>query len=140
MFKVLFMKGNPEAPRCGFSNTMCSRLFPPLLFFFWQHLKHCLHCPGILKQAGLTKYSTFDILQDDKIRQGKIAGGSSFSHYWGLKKHSKWPTYPQLYHKGELLGGLGWWILKVVKKLSTDLLFIDIIKEMIEDGELQEMI
>ena len=39
------------------------------------------------------KYSTFDILQDDEVRQG-------------LKKFSNWPTYPQLYVKGELIGGL----------------------------------
>ena len=39
------------------------------------------------------EYGSFDILQDDDVRQG-------------LKKHSNWPTYPQLYVKGELIGGL----------------------------------
>ncbi len=44
------------------------------------------------------KYGTFDILQDDEVRQG-------------LKKFSNWPTYPQLYVNGELIGGLD--IIKV---------------------------
>lgn len=39
------------------------------------------------------KFGTFDILEDDEVRQG-------------LKKFSNWPTYPQLYAKGELIGGL----------------------------------
>lgn len=47
-------------------------------------------------------YNTFDILQDDKVRQG-------------LKKYSNWPTYPQLYVNGELVGGLD--IIKV-KEMS----------------------
>ena len=51
------------------------------------------------------KYNSFDILQDEDIRQG-------------LKEFSNWPTYPQLYVKGELIGGL------------------DIIKEMHASGEL----
>lgn len=50
-------------------------------------------------------YSTFDILQDEEVRQG-------------LKVYSDWPTYPQLYIKGELIGGL------------------DIVKEMVADGSL----
>ena len=53
------------------------------------------------------KYESFDILQDDEIRQG-------------LKEYSNWPTYPQLYVKGELVGGL------------------DILKEMHASGELVE--
>lgn len=52
------------------------------------------------------KYETFDILEDEEVRQG-------------LKTFSNWPTYPQLYVKGELLGGL------------------DIVKEMQTAGELQ---
>jgi len=80
---VLFMKGCPSTPRCGFSRTTV----------------------GILDEVGIP-YTTFDILTDDEVRQG-------------LKTFSKWPTYPQLYVKGELLGGL------------------DIIKEMKESGELE---
>ncbi|XP_076438272.1 glutaredoxin-3-like [Babylonia areolata] len=81
---MLFMKGCPDTPRCGFSKTMTQ----------------------ILSETGV-KYETFDILTDEEVRQG-------------LKKFSNWPTYPQLYVNGELLGGL------------------DIIKEMKENGELQE--
>ena len=51
----------------------------------------------ILNDAGV-KYETFDILTDDEVRQG-------------LKEYSKWPTYPQLYVDGELIGGLD--IMKV---------------------------
>lgn len=52
------------------------------------------------------QYETFDILTDEEVRQG-------------LKTFSDWPTYPQVYVKGELIGGL------------------DIIKEMLANGELQ---
>lgn len=79
---MLFMKGNKEAARCGFSR---------------QTLE-------ILNGTGLG-YDTFDILQDEEVREG-------------LKKYSMWPTYPQLYVKGELIGGL------------------DIIKELEESGDL----
>ena len=50
------------------------------------------------------KHGTFDILQDEEVRQG-------------LKKFSNWPTYPQLYVKGELIGGLD--IVKVRTVLKT---------------------
>nr|QSX72247.1 glutaredoxin 3 [Halichondria panicea] len=80
---MLFMKGSPEEPQCGFSRTVC----------------------GILQECGAT-FETFDILSDDKVRQG-------------LKKFSNWPTYPQLYVKGELIGGLD--ILKELKE-SDELL------------------
>ena len=53
-------------------------------------------------------YETFDILSDPDVRQG-------------LKEFSKWPTYPQLYVKGELVGGL------------------DIAQEMADDGELADL-
>lgn len=79
---MVFMKGNPAAPRCGFSNTLM----------------------GILKETGLP-FETFDILSDDEVRQG-------------LKTFSNWQTYPQVYVKGELIGGL------------------DIIKEMKDSDEL----
>ena len=79
---MLFMKGVPSAPRCGFSRQIVE----------------------ILDSLD-AKYGTFDILQDEEVRQG-------------LKEYSDWPTYPQLYVDGELIGGL------------------DIVKEMVEDGEL----
>ncbi|KAI8621660.1 thioredoxin-like protein [Chytriomyces sp. MP71] len=78
---MLFMKGNPDQPRCGFSRQISQ----------------------ILKDQGVA-FETFDILEDDEVRQG-------------LKEFSNWPTYPQLYAKGELLGGL------------------DIVKEMVESGD-----
>ncbi|XP_065828246.1 glutaredoxin-3-like [Oscarella lobularis] len=82
---MLFMKGSSDAPRCGFSKTIC----------------------GILNETGV-KYSTFDILQDEEVRQG-------------LKKYSDWPSYPQLYIKGELIGGLD--IVKELKE-SNELLTV----------------
>jgi len=80
---VVFMKGNPGEPKCGFSKTLM----------------------GILKETNIS-FETFDILSDEDVRQG-------------LKKFSNWPTYPQVYVKGELVGGL------------------DIIKELVEAGELE---
>ncbi|KAJ3253497.1 Glutaredoxin 3 [Chytriomyces hyalinus] len=81
---MLFMKGNPDQPRCGFSRQIVQ----------------------LLKDQSIA-FDTFDILEDDEVRQG-------------LKEFSNWPTYPQLYAKGELLGGL------------------DIVKEMIESGDFKE--
>eukprot|EP00884_Botryococcus_braunii_P020791 jgi/Botrbrau1/7396/Bobra.0316s0037.1 len=66
---MLFMKGTPEAPRCGFSKKVVE----------------------VLERAALP-FGTFDILSDEEVRQG-------------LKEYSQWPTYPQLYAGGELLGG-----------------------------------
>jgi Grx4 family monothiol glutaredoxin len=83
---MLFMKGTPEAPRCGFSRKVVDALVA----------------------EGL-QFGSFDILTDDIVRQG-------------LKTYSNWPTYPQLYVKGELLGGC------------------DIILEMKENGELKEVL
>ncbi|XP_011553485.3 glutaredoxin 3 [Plutella xylostella] len=79
---MVFMKGNRDSPKCGFSRTLIQ----------------------ILNGTGV-QYETFDILTDEEVRQG-------------LKEYSDWPTYPQLYVKGELVGGL------------------DIIKELLENGEL----
>ena len=67
---MLFMKGTPEAPRCGFSSKVVD----------W------------LGAAGVKGFGTFDILSDEEVRQG-------------LKEYSDWPTYPQLYVDGELVGG-----------------------------------
>ena len=67
---MLFMKGNPQEPRCGFSRKAVA----------------------ILQDAGVA-FGSFDILSDEEVRQG-------------LKTFSNWPTFPQLYSKGALLGGL----------------------------------
>ncbi|KAL3162517.1 hypothetical protein ABBQ32_010174 [Trebouxia sp. C0010 RCD-2024] len=83
---VLFMKGNPDAPRCGFSQQVVSAL-------------RSIDVP----------FDSHDILKDEELRQG-------------LKDYSQWPTYPQLYVKGELLGGC------------------DVILEMQQDGELKHAI
>jgi len=66
---VLFMKGTPLFPQCGFSSKAIAIL---------DHYK--------------LKYETIDVLQDMEIRQG-------------IKEYSEWPTIPQLYVKGEFLGG-----------------------------------
>ena len=81
---MLFMKGSPDAPRCGFSRQITELL-----------------------QAEKVKFDTFDILSDEEVRQG-------------LKTFSNWPTFPQLYADGKLLGGL------------------DVVKELQEEGELLE--
>jgi monothiol glutaredoxin len=80
---VLFMKGTPAMPQCGFSATV-------------------VH---ILTHVGV-KYKGVNVLADPEIRQG-------------IKDFSNWPTIPQLYVKGEFVGGC------------------DIIKEMFENGELR---
>ncbi|KAM8806158.1 glutaredoxin-3 [Eudromia elegans] len=79
---MLFMKGNKQVAKCGFSKQIIE----------------------IMNNTGVD-YETFDILEDEEVRQG-------------LKTYSNWPTYPQLYVKGELVGGL------------------DIVKELKENGEL----
>ncbi|KID86311.1 Monothiol glutaredoxin-related protein [Metarhizium guizhouense ARSEF 977] len=67
---MLFMKGTPSDPQCGFSRQMV----------------------GILRENSV-KYGFFNILADDEVRQG-------------LKEFAEWPTYPQLWIDGELVGGL----------------------------------
>ena len=76
---MLFMKGTPEAPRCGFSRRVSA----------------------LLTESGRA-YGTFDILGDEEVRQG-------------LKELSDWPTYPQLYVDGELVGGCD-----IVEQLAQD--------------------
>ena len=83
---VLFMKGTPDAPRCGFSAKTCQAL-----------------------SSVDIRFSSFDILEDEGVRQG-------------LKNISNWPTYPQLFVKGELVGGC------------------DIVLEMKESGELKDIL
>ncbi len=81
---VLFMKGTPLFPQCGFSSRAVA----------------------ILDHCGVA-YESVDVLQDQEIRSG-------------IKEFSEWPTIPQLYVKGEFLGGS------------------DIMMEMFEAGELQQ--
>lgn len=82
---VLFMKGNPMFPQCGFSAAVV----------------------GVLTQMQV-KFKGIDVLQDMEIREG-------------VKVFSSWPTIPQLYVKGEFVGGC------------------DIVREMYEAGELQKL-
>jgi monothiol glutaredoxin len=79
---VLFMKGTPIAPQCGFSAAVVQ----------------------ILSRLGIL-YSSIDVLSDPEIREG-------------IKVFSNWPTIPQLYIKGEFVGGC------------------DIVREMFQSGEL----
>ena len=67
---VLYMKGTPQFPQCGFSATATE----------------------ILKRCGVTEFASFNVLEDDELRQG-------------IKDYSKWPTIPQLYVGGEFVGG-----------------------------------
>ncbi len=83
---VLFMKGTPLFPQCGFSSRAVA----------------------ILDHCGVA-YDSVDVLQDMEVRQG-------------IKEYSSWPTIPQLYIKGEFVGGS------------------DIMMEMYESGELQQVI
>ena len=83
---VLFMKGTPLFPQCGFSSRAIAIL---------DHLS--------------VPFETVDVLQDPEIRQG-------------IKDYSEWPTVPQLYVKGEFVGGS------------------DIMMEMFQAGELQQLI
>ena len=83
---VLFMKGTPVFPQCGFSAAVV----------------------GVLSHLGI-KFKGVNVLDDDSIREG-------------IKQYSDWPTIPQLYVKGEFIGGC------------------DIIREMHETGKLMEML
>ena len=83
---VLFMKGTPVFPQCGFSAAVVQ----------------------ILSHLGV-KFKAIDVLKDPEIRQG-------------IKEFSSWPTIPQLYVKGEFVGGC------------------DIVREMYENGELQSFL
>ena len=82
---VLFMKGNPMFPQCGFSAAVVGAL---------TNMK--------------VKFKGIDVLQDMEVREG-------------IKQFSSWPTIPQLYVKGEFIGGC------------------DIVKEMYAAGELQKL-
>ncbi|GGY51094.1 Grx4 family monothiol glutaredoxin [Parvularcula lutaonensis] len=80
---MLFMKGSPQFPQCGFSAAVVQ----------------------ILDYLGV-QYGSMNVLADEDIRQG-------------IKTYSDWPTIPQLYVKGEFVGGC------------------DIVREMFEKGELR---
>ena len=82
---VLYMKGTPVFPQCGFSAAVVQ----------------------VLTHVGV-KFKSFDVLSDPSLRQG-------------IKDFSNWPTVPQLYVKGEFVGGC------------------DIVREMYESGELVEL-
>ena len=83
---VLFMKGTPQMPMCGFSSQVVQ----------------------ILDHLGVT-YKGLNVLDSDELRNG-------------VKAYSNWPTIPQLYVKGEFIGGC------------------DIIREMFQEGELQTLL
>lgn len=84
---VLYMKGTPQFPQCGFSATAAE----------------------ILKRCGVKDFVAVNILQDDEIRLA-------------IKEYANWPTIPQLYIKGEFIGGC------------------DIMREMYQEGELQKLL
>ncbi|MCY4148153.1 MAG: Grx4 family monothiol glutaredoxin [Gammaproteobacteria bacterium] len=83
---ILFMKGTPEFPQCGFSGRTAQ----------------------ILEACGV-HYASVNVLADDAVREG-------------IKQYSNWPTVPQLYIRGEFIGGC------------------DIMMEMYENGELEKLI
>lgn len=83
---VLYMKGTPQFPQCGFSAAVVE----------------------VLDRLGVS-FKGVDILRDDDLRQG-------------IKAFSSWPTLPQLYVKGEFIGGC------------------DIVREMYESGELASLL
>ena len=83
---VLFMKGTPDFPQCGFSAQTA----------------------GALRQLG-ARFQAYNIFEDPELREA-------------LKQHSSWPTYPQLYVQGELVGGC------------------DIAMEMFRSGELKTLL
>ena len=83
---VVFMKGTPEFPMCGFSGQVVQ----------------------ILDHVGVP-YRGINVLESDELRQG-------------MKAYANWPTIPQVYVKGEFIGGC------------------DIVREMFQAGELQNML
>ena len=83
---VLYMKGTPQAPQCGFSSATVQ----------------------LLKACGVQGLTTVDVLADPEIRDG-------------IKAYANWPTIPQLYIKGEFVGGA------------------DFVRVMFQQGELQKL-
>lgn len=81
---VLYMKGTPQFPQCGFSATAVK----------------------VLQACGVTDFYAVNVLADAALREG-------------VKQYANWPTFPQLYIRGQLVGGA------------------DIMREMYQSGELQ---
>lgn len=84
---VLYMKGTPQFPQCGFSAAAVQ----------------------VLKACGVTDFLSVNVLEDAAIRDG-------------VKQYGNWPTIPQLYVHGKLVGGA------------------DILREMYQSGELQQLL
>ncbi len=84
---VIYMKGSPEFPMCGFSAKAVS----------------------VLRQAGVKQMKSFDLLSDDEM-------------WTALEEVTQWPTSPQIFIKGQFIGGC------------------DIVTEMYESGELQQLL
>jgi monothiol glutaredoxin len=84
---VLYIKGTPRFPRCGFSATAVQ----------------------VLKACGVTNYFAVDVLESEELRQA-------------VKDYANWPTFPQLYVRGQLIGGA------------------DIMRELYQSGELQRIL
>ncbi|MDD3529537.1 MAG: Grx4 family monothiol glutaredoxin [Gallionellaceae bacterium] len=84
---VLYMKGTPQFPQCGFSATAVK----------------------VLQACGVTDFHAVNVLADEALREG-------------VKQYASWPTFPQLYVRGQLVGGA------------------DIMREMYQSGELQRLL
>lgn len=84
---VLYMKGTPQFPQCGFSATAVQ----------------------ILKACGVNDFFSVNVLEEPEIREG-------------IKQYANWPTIPQLYIKGQFVGGA------------------DIMRELFQSGELQQLL
>lgn len=84
---VLYMKGTPQFPQCGFS----------------------ANAVNLLKACGVTSFLAVNVLEDPEIRQG-------------VKDYASWPTIPQLYIRGQFVGGS------------------DIMREMYQSGDLQKLL
>lgn len=84
---ILYMKGSPQFPQCGFSGRATQ----------------------LLQACGAKKFASVDVLADSEIREG-------------IKQYSSWPTIPQLYIKGQFIGGS------------------DIMMELYQKGELQKLV
>lgn len=84
---VLYMKGTPQFPQCGFS----------------------ANAVNLLKACGTTNFLAVNVLEDPEIRQG-------------IKDYANWPTIPQLYVRGQFVGGS------------------DIMREMYQSGDLQKLL
>lgn len=84
---VLYMKGTPQFPQCGFS----------------------ANAVNLLKACGATNFLAVNVLEDPEIRQG-------------IKDYANWPTIPQLYIRGQFVGGS------------------DIMREMYQSGDLQKLL